>query len=445
MVLHAVACHALRPAWTGSKVMNRFSQSLLANPDGEAYMPPPRRRWIFPLFWVLVFWTGIALSILSLHARHPEWLHGWRAAGLGALLLGTFAMYMLLAWGWLYRPKKMNARPGLLVFGVEMLLLALLVWWYGGSFAWISLALLYPLIGGLPMRYWPLPVAALLLVFALGTLPADATPGALAAFILNTILLLAVNAGIAVGLRVLVSRSDQLRSALAQLRQAHAELAASAAQREELAVLRERARLARALHDNIGHALVVMNVKLEAAQLLYARDPARGDAELEATRALIRDTMADLRRALADLRAPLAAPDDLPDALRRLAHEVQARAGIAVMCDVAPDLPAPPADVCEAIWYVAREALANVEQHAAATHAAIALEQVADNWLLRVADDGVGVRPDDLRRPAHYGVVGMQERMKAIGGTCAIQRGPDGGTIVEARAPAHAAQEIRSP
>jgi signal transduction histidine kinase len=246
-------------------------------------------------------------------------------------------------------------------------------------------------------------------------------------------------------LRLISSQGNRLREALAKLRQAHAELAASAAQKEELAVLRERARLARAMHDNLGHALVVMNVKLEAAQLLYAHDSARGDAELEATRALIRETMTELRRALSDLRAPPTERGDLSSALQRLVREMQARTGIATTCRIAPDLPPLPAEAREAFWYVAREALTNVERHAGAASITVALEHPPDGWLLRVEDDGAGMQPADQQRPEHYGVVGMRERMNGIGGTLQIQSGVRGGTIVEARLPEHVALEAQIP
>jgi signal transduction histidine kinase len=189
------------------------------------------------------------------------------------------------------------------------------------------------------------------------------------------------------------------------------------------------------MHDNIGHALVVMNVKLEAAQLLYARDPARGDAELEATRGLIRATMADLRRALADLRAPAVETTELSTMFQRLAGELRSRAGIATTCAVAPGASTLAPAAREALWHVAREALANVERHAAASHAEIALDHDNDSWTLRVADDGLGLSDADLHRPDHYGVVGMRERMQAIGGTLSVSRAPGGGTIVEARLP----------
>jgi signal transduction histidine kinase len=324
-----------------------------------------------------------------------------------------------------------------------LLLLSLLIWWDGAAFAWISLALLYPVLGGLPRRQWPLPLAALLLVFAIGSLSWDGTPNT-AGSLLSSGLQLIVNLGIALVIWLMSTQSSQLRAALGELRQAHAVLEASAEQKQELAVLRERARLARAMHDNLGHALVVMNIKLEAAQLLYARDPARGDAELEATRELIRTAMAELRRTLADLRAPTAEHEDLPGALQRLAHELESRTSIAVNCQIAADLSQVPSQAREALWYVAREALTNTERHAAAASLTLLLECQADGWLLRVTDDGSGMNHKDLQRPNHYGVLGMRERMREIGGRLDIRSGAGGGTVVEAYVPQHAAQEARA-
>jgi signal transduction histidine kinase len=415
-----------------------FAEQAPPSPDS------PRRSWLFPLFWAIVFCIGLALSVITLYQNHPEQLAGWSGVRLAALLIGNFTAYMLVAWGWLYRERPLPAWRGPLYFAVQMLLLLLLIWWYGAAFAWISLALLYPVIGGLPIRQWPLPLAALLTIYVIGSLPWDSGARPAAGSLLSIALQLIVNFGIALVLRLMSSQSSQLRAALGELRQAHAALAASAEQQQELAVLRERARLARAMHDNLGHALVVMNIKLEAAQLLYNRDPARGDAELEATRALIRTAMAELRHALADLRAPSAEHDDLPSALQRLAHELQMRTGIAVTCMVAADLPPVPVEAREAIWYVAREALTNVERHAAAASLTLSLEFQRAGWLLRVVDDGAGMSHKDLRRPDHYGVLGMRERMKEIGGRFDIQRGAGGGTVVEAHVPQHTAQEVRA-
>jgi len=398
-------------------------------------------RRIFPTFWTALLIIGLALDTLGVGASHPERLHGWRAIGLGVLLIGVVGGYQWFSWRRLYRDAAMSTQRALLALGIQLLALLLLVVVYDSSFAWFSLALLYQIIGGLPRRQWPLPLAGVLLVFAVaawaptGSGPLDAGSIAVSA------VLLAVNMGIAVFIRLLHDQRDQLSIALEQLRDAHAALAANAAQAEELAKLRERARLAREMHDNLGYALVTMNIKLEAAQLLYARDPARGDAELEATRTLIRNAMANLRRTLADLRAPIAEHDDLPAALERLAYEMQARSGIDLTWRIAPNLPALPDAAREALWYTAREALTNVERHAAAASVTLILAQERHGVLLRVVDDGSGITPADLGLPRHYGVVGMRERMQAVGGTLDIGRGASGGTIVEARLPISVAQE----
>jgi signal transduction histidine kinase len=253
-----------------------------------------------------------------------------------------------------------------------------------------------------------------------------------------------VNLGFTLGIVVLiglmisqlVGQRHELMWLVGELRQAKAATEASAAEQEELAVLRERTRLAREMHDSIGHALVLVNVKLEAAQRLYARDPARGDAELETTRGLVRETMAELRRSLANLRGPLPDHHDLPAALRRLAAEVSARGRIAVSAEGDLHAPGPPPAVAEALWAIAREALRNVERHAAAASATIRLDGGAGCWRLLVSDDGSGVRPADIERPGHFGVLGMRERAEALGGSLTIARRPGGGTVVEARLPA---------
>jgi signal transduction histidine kinase len=393
------------------------------------------RQWIFPIFWTLLFVSILALNTVGLAVNHPERLQGWLGVGFSALLLVIFGTHMLISWGRLYRDRATSTHTALIAVSIHLLALLMLVVWYDGSFAWISLTLVYQGIGGLPRRYWALPLAGVLLVLFVSAAPLGGQEPVDTEALLTAVLLVIVNGGIAVFIQLVSAQRDQLRTTLMQLQQAHTALALSTAQHEELAVLRERTRLARVMHDNIGHALVVVNVKLEAAQLLYARDAARGDAELEATRTLIRSTMTELRRALADLRAPETDYDNLKIALGRLAHEVQARSGIAMTCCIAPDLATLPTEAREALWYVGREALTNVERHAAAASATLTLEQRPDSWLLRVTDDGLGINSADLSRPGHYGLVGMRERMQALGGVLLVERGAAGGTIVVAQVP----------
>src|SRR3712207_3824437 len=179
-------------------------------------------RWIFPAFWDIVFCIGLALSVLARAQHQPATLHGWPAVVLAVLLIANFGAYNLIAWGWLYSDRRLPARWGLLLFGAQLLLLSLLIWWYGAEFAWICLALLYPVIGGLPLRQWPLPLACLLVMYLASTLLSS---GADPALLVSLALQIIVNTGIAIVLRLMTSQSARLRAALMELRQAHAELA----------------------------------------------------------------------------------------------------------------------------------------------------------------------------------------------------------------------------
>lgn len=381
-----------------------------------------RWRWlVFPIFWTVVYAGCLAANTLGVVTNHAERVYGWRGLGLVVLLIATLGAYLLLTWRRNFHEGGMSIRFALCLVFVQLLSLALLTWRYESAFGWLSVALLYQVIGGLPRRQWALPLAGVLLVLTLTVLSVDGTGAIDIGIIISGIVLVVINGSIALFMHLLFQQRDQLRVTVEQLRQAHAQLATTVAQGEELAVLRERTRLARAMHDNIGHALVVMSIKLEAAQMLYARDRARGDAELEATRSLIRATMADLRHALADLRAPGTPHADLLTALEQQVRELQARAGITVTCTIASGLPTPPAETREALWYVAREALTNLERHAAATSAGLTLVYANNGWLLEVADNGRGVQPADLHRPEHYGVVGMRERIEAVGGSLDIR------------------------
>ncbi len=395
---------------------------------------PQRWQSAVPIFWSALFLVVLVLDTLGMLNEHPERATGGRGVLLIGLLCGVYATHLLISWRSIYTHRPLGIWRTQAAIVAHLLTMLALSIWYAPAFGWLSIALLFQAIGGLPGRTWLLPTFGVLVVLIAGAFTVGSgTPDI--STLVSGALLFVINAAIATSLRYISLQREQLGATLAQLRQAHAALAASAAQGEELAVLRERTRLARAMHDSIGHALVTMNMKLEAAQLLYARDRVRGDTELAATRDLIRATMSDLRRTLADLRAPTTAHANLPAALEQLARETQQRSGQSVECNVSSLASSLPAPAREALWFVAREALANIERHATATRIQVLLEQQSDGLRLHIADNGVGVKPADLASSAHYGVLGMRERMVELGGTLDIRPGPAGGTVVEAQMP----------
>jgi signal transduction histidine kinase len=310
---------------------------------------------------------------------------------------------------------------------------------FGRGFSGPIFALMGQVCSSIPIRRWPLPLLAIIGLAGAGAGLIDDFESANWGSILGFAFFMVLWIGIAVFISMLFHERFQREQLIDELRETRDQLAAYAMQAEELAALRERARLAREMHDSLGHALVVVNVKLEAAQRLYAVDAGRGAGELEATRALVRATMADLRRSLADLRAPLPDHHDLPAALARLAGEVRQRSSLEVSCSAGPELQSAEIQLApettESLWRVAREALSNVERHAAAASAELTLERHNGALILRVTDDGSGVAPADLARPGHYGITGMRERVEALGGTLRVAARPEGGTLVEARVP----------
>jgi signal transduction histidine kinase len=203
----------------------------------------------------------------------------------------------------------------------------------------------------------------------------------------------------------------------------------------ELAALRERERLARDLHDTLGHALVTLTVQLEAAQRLQAADPARVPALLTELQKLTRSSMEDLRRSLANLRTSGLGDRPLAGSLQTLCAEAGRRSGAAVDCHVAEGADALPPAVAEVLWRVVQEGLTNVERHAHARQVAVNLALPPKEVVLRVSDDGVGLPPGAEEKPGHYGLRGLRERVEGLGGTFWLTSAEPRGTLIEARIP----------
>jgi signal transduction histidine kinase len=384
-------------------------------------------------FWSFVLYALITSNVYDIWQTRPDLLRGWTSVP----LYGALAVFMGLYHGILCSPGSywpMPPRRAVLYFGGQFAVLLLLMR-YNVNFGWLAWALMAHAASTLPMKQWPLPMLGSLLVVAVPFGIYGDVAGGRWGQLVGFAFLAGGFLAIYIVIYMLFSQRYELAATVQQLRHAKHQLEEQAAQAEELAALRERTRLARDMHDSIGHALVVVNVKLEAAQRLYAVDAARGSAELDATKTLVRDTMADLRRSLADLRAPLLDHHDLTTTLHQLAEEMRSRSDLHLTCSTPTDTPPLAPEATEALWRVAREALSNTERHAHAAHATLCLERQNGSLVLRVTDDGRGINVNDHARWGHYGIVGMRERVEAIGGIFHIARRAEGGTMVEARVP----------
>ena len=191
----------------------------------------------------------------------------------------------------------------------------------------------------------------------------------------------------------------------------------------------ERLRIARELHDSLGHHLSLINVQASAA--LHRPDPVRSEQALTAIKETSRETLRELRTTLGALRQDGAAPTAAAPGLDRLADLVSTagRSGLTIRTELAGDAPLPP-EVDLAAYRIVQEALTNVTRHAAATAAVVRVRREHDDVLVEVEDDGTGAPG-----VPGTGILGMRERARALGGSLTTGPGTDGGFRVCARLP----------
>lgn len=204
---------------------------------------------------------------------------------------------------------------------------------------------------------------------------------------------------------------------------------------ERVAVLEERQRLARDLHDSVSQSLYGVGLCAEAAaRLLEAGDLAAATAHLRDVRDSAGEALREMRFLLFELRPLILQDGGLVEALRARLAAVEARVGIAVRLDA--DLAGRlPALIEEALYGIAREALNNSLRHAHATRVDMALHGDAGSVTLEVRDNGVGFEPGAEETKGGFGLDGMRERARRIAGSIDIRSRPREGTRVRVHVP----------
>lgn len=200
----------------------------------------------------------------------------------------------------------------------------------------------------------------------------------------------------------------------------------------ELATLRERARLARDIHDSATQAVTAAVINIEAAGRALDSDPVSARQALDAAKQLARETLAELRRSIWNLRSSLLQERSIGDALDVIAQPLRS-AGLRCTIDVLGATSEIPADTAEAAISIAREAASNILRHSGAVSAEISLVVTHSSVVLAVADDGTGL-PGEVAEGS-FGLIGMEERAHSVGGTLRVSSYPGQGTRVEAYLP----------
>jgi signal transduction histidine kinase len=222
-------------------------------------------------------------------------------------------------------------------------------------------------------------------------------------------------------------RAEQL---MAELEQANVQLAAYATQAEELAMTQERNRLAREIHDNLGHYLTVVNVQIEAAKVVMESDPDRALEAMNKAQELAKKGLTRVRESVAALRESPVSNRPLGEAIASLVKETQS-SGIVSEFKVAGEPLALENKVALALYRAAQEGLTNVRKHARASRVDVLLNFQPAEVRLEVRDNGVGA----AETGGGFGLLGIRERMQLLGGSVEIRTGAGQGFCLTASVP----------
>jgi signal transduction histidine kinase len=341
--------------------------------------------------------------------------------GLGIALGAAFAVLAVVGFGWIDRQEPRRRRRLAVPYVVGMLALGYLV--FGTTGAGVGATLLLMVLVSQSVLLLPLPAAAMVAV----VVPLVHVGMTLGDGLRNGLGTLAAAAFTAV-VTELLRREQRARAELAA---ANEQLRGYAAQAEELATTQERNRLARDIHDGLGHHLTVVQMQVQAARAVLAADPAKADAVLAKAQQQATEALAEVRRSVAALREPRAVPP-LGEALKSLAAEASA-AGMPTELELIGTVRELPSDVEDALFRAAQEGLTNVRKHASARQARLVLDyRDGDAVRLEVVDDGPGTGA----RGEGFGLLGLSERAARVGGSVDLDSVPGRGTTLRLVVPA---------
>lgn len=369
---------------------------------------PHPARSASPLFAGL-FAGAYALLLVDLSVAGKLW-QAWVVPLLGALvlLLGTLAFPAVVRrrsrWlTWIYFAVQLPL--GAAIFGGGSVL--------GGTF-------LLLVIVGQSVRVLP-PWGTLLIGLPLPLLHAGMEwPLALrdgGTFLLALLFLVALSQA--------MMKAERARAALDEANRA---LRAYATQSEELATARERNRIAREIHDGLGHYLTTIHMQIQAARSILDIDRARAEQTLAKAQQLAQEALGDVRRSVAALRTER---QSLPAALAELAQASDG-AGLATTLTVLGAARSLDPQEEQALYRAAQEGLTNARKHAQATNATLTLDfGDAEMVRLTVADDGRGASATD----GGFGLIGLRERVQLVGGSLTLQTEPGAGLALIVEVP----------
>lgn len=201
---------------------------------------------------------------------------------------------------------------------------------------------------------------------------------------------------------------------------------------ENQATLQERNRIARDIHDSLGHSLTALNIQLETALKLWQSNPDKAKTFLDRAKQLGSQSLQDVRQSVSAMRSDPVQGRPLQEAIASLTEDFQRSTGISPTCSLLLERPLPP-ELHTAVYRIVQESLTNIWKYASATEVQIQLQATSDELYLTVRDNGKGFNVE--ANTTGFGLQGMRERTLALGGHLVIDSAPGAGCRITAHFP----------
>ncbi|MBD2451908.1 sensor histidine kinase [Nostoc sp. FACHB-152] len=217
-----------------------------------------------------------------------------------------------------------------------------------------------------------------------------------------------------------------------QLSIAHEQLQRYALQIEDLAAMQERNRIAREIHDSLGHALTALNVQIQTTARLWSVDPEAAASFLAQAQRLGEMAMQEVRQSVRALREDVSEDQPLENAIASLVEDFRQGTGLSPITKISLGVIVP-LPIVKTLYRILQEALTNICKYAQATAVKIELVANNDSVKLRVEDNGKGFYFQ--QKMTGYGIRGMQERVAALKGYFHLESEPGNGCCITVELP----------
>jgi signal transduction histidine kinase len=233
-----------------------------------------------------------------------------------------------------------------------------------------------------------------------------------------------------------IQQTRRAEALLNELQVANAKLAQAAEKEKELAIAEERVRLARDIHDGLGHHLTSLKIQLQVASKLVERNPQAAAQAIQVCQAEAHQALEDVRNSVSLMRQPLSEKQALEARLNSLVNDFQRNTQLSANFDCSGDPLELSAFIDESLYRTAQEGLTNVQKHAlGASQVSVRLFYEPAAVRLSVEDDGKGPDQESTSPETGFGLVGLRERAGKLGGGVTSGYQPGGGFKVETHIP----------